>query len=82
MDAEKKQIYAISTYMKIQGLELVDLPISKPTYYSLIKGTRATYRHKIYALRKVFGLTEEELGKSIDLEKKILDKKRKKRKII
>lgn len=73
---ENKEVYPLSTILKIKGFYIKDLPVSKPTYYDLVLEKRKSYEYKKRNIANFLGISLEELNKSLKLEKKILDKKR------
>lgn len=77
MDKEEKKIYPTSVLMKIAGVEVKDLPVSKPTYYSMVYGTRKCYPQTYKSLATFFNIEVNTLKESLLLEREILEAKKK-----
>lgn len=71
-------IYAISSLLKIQGIVIKDLPVSKPTYYDLVYKKRKAYAHTVKRLCDFLNVSKEYLDESLEMEKKLLKAKKKK----
>lgn len=68
--------YPISTLLKIEGKEIKDLPVSKPTYYDLVYKKRKAYAHTVKRLCDFLNVSKEYLTESLELERKILEAKK------
>lgn len=72
----KKTIYPISTLMKIWGFEIKDLPVSKPTYYSMVYNDRKHHDTTYKRLATFLGIKTPDLRESLELEKVRLEEKK------
>lgn len=76
MTTNTETVYPISTLLKIEGKEIKDLPVSKPTYYDLVYKKRKAYPLTVKKLCDFLHVSKEYLEESLELEKEILEAKK------
>lgn len=72
----KKEVYPISVLMKIMGVMIKDLPLTKPTYYSVIYNKRPHYESTYEKLAVFFQIPVSEIKESLKKEKNLLSSKK------